>query len=136
MKSAKLLLLVSFCAPAVSSVFAHTSLTSAVPADGAVMHEAPQALALGFTEDAQLLKLELVDAAGQTIDIAFTPSGDARKTFNVPLPALKAAGYKVNWTVLGKDGHKVEGSLQFTVDPNAEATPGAAQSHDAHGAHH
>jgi methionine-rich copper-binding protein CopC len=135
MKSVKLLLLAAVYTLIASPLFAHTALTSAAPADGAVMREAPAALALGFTEDVQLLKLVLVDAGGEAVDINFMPSGDAYKNFNIALPALKAAAYKVSWTVLGKDGHKVEGSLGFVVDPQAAGSAGATQSHDEHSTH-
>jgi methionine-rich copper-binding protein CopC len=84
----------------------------------------------------QLLKLELVDAGGEAIDIDFTPASAAQKTFSIVLPVLKAAGYMVNWTVLGKDGHKVAGVLEFVVDPQSGESTGTTEAFDDHGKHH
>lgn len=119
-----------------SSLQAHTALEKATPADGAVMHQAPSALELGFTEEVQLLKLEITDAAGKAVSTSFKASADAHKTFSIPLSALAPSAYKASWTVLGKDGHRVEGSVGFTVDPNATETAGKADSHEQHHGDH
>jgi len=136
MKSIKLLLLVALGSLIASPLFAHTALKSAAPADESVLREPPAALALDFTDDVQLLKLELVDAGGEAIDIDFTPASAAQKTFSIVLPVLKAAGYMVNWTVLGKDGHKVAGVLEFVVDPQSGESTGTTEAFDDHGKHH
>lgn len=110
---------------------AHTGLESAVPADGAVLHAAPATLALNFSGDVQLLKLD-VAGADQPVALAFQPSGTAAKTFSIPLPALAPAAYMVSWTVLGADGHRVAGNFGFTVDPNAAESAGDAGEHHGH----
>jgi methionine-rich copper-binding protein CopC len=115
-----------------SLLYAHTALKVATPADGAVLNTAPTALELGFTEDVQLLKVELATAAGVAQELGFKPSAAAATTFSVPLPALAPAAYQVSWTILGKDGHRVDGKLGFTVDPAAAEASGSASEHHGH----
>jgi methionine-rich copper-binding protein CopC len=124
MKSLKLLL--SSLLLLVSGVLrAHTHLEAAVPADGAVLKAAPAAIELTFGEDVQLLKVEVAGASGP-VALDFAPSATATKTFSLALPALAPSAYTVNWTVLGADGHRVDGHFAFTVDPAATESAGAA----------
>ena len=108
---------------------AHTHLETAAPADGAVLHAPPATIELAFGEDVQLLKLDIANAAGMAQDIGFAPAATAAKTFSVPLPALAPSAYTVNWTVLGADGHRVEGHFGFAVDPAAAESAGTAEHH-------
>ncbi len=132
MKQAKFLL-VAVLALGSTLSWAHTGLEQATPADGAVMHTAPTALDLAFSGDVQLLKLDIADAAGAAQQTTFQPSPAAAKTFSIPLPALAPAAYEVSWTILGADGHRVEGKLGFTVDPAATESAGTAHADEHHG---
>ena len=92
---------------------------------------------LTFGEDVRLVKVELVGDSG-AVDAGFTPKAEAAKMFHVPVPALAAGAYRVNWSILGADGHTVSESFRFTVDPSAPAAvmnhgEPAAVNHDAHG---
>lgn len=111
-------------------VLAHTHLEKATPADGAVLKAAPSALELSFGESVQLLKVDVANAAGAMQDLGFKAGAATAKTFSVPLPALVPSTYTVNWTVLGADGHRVEGHFAFTVDPAAVEAAGHAEHHD------
>lgn len=115
-----------------TTLYAHTALKEAMPADGAVVNKAPTALELTFTEDVQLLKLELTNADGAVQPLDFKASATAAKTFSIALPALAPAAYDATWTILGKDGHRVEGKLGFTLDPQAQETSGNAHAHSGH----
>lgn len=129
MKSMKLVLS-SLLLLASSLLRAHTHLEAAAPADGAVLKAAPPAVELTFGDEVQLLKLELASATGATVAMDFQASGTASKTFSVSLPALAPSTYTVNWTVLGADGHRIEGRFAFTVDPAAAESAGATGHHD------
>jgi methionine-rich copper-binding protein CopC len=111
-------------------LLAHTELQESTPADGAVLQEPPAALELKFSADVQLLKLEIANADGAAQDIAFTASASAAKAFSVPLPAMEPAAYSVNWTILGADGHRMEGSLSFLVDAVAHEPADAESGQD------
>lgn len=126
-----------------SALYGHTALTESMPADGAVLQEGPTALELTFSTDVQLLKLDIATAEGATLETDFKASATAAKTFSVTLPAMEPAAYAVEWTIVGADGHRVEGNFGFLVDPvahepaNAESeadakTQGAAGAHDGH----
>jgi methionine-rich copper-binding protein CopC len=119
----------SILALATAPLLAHTHLESASPADGAVLNAAPSTLELTFGEAVQLLKLDLANANGVTQETGFEAAATAAKSFSVSLPALAPSAYIVNWTVLGADGHRVEGRFGFTVDPAAAASAGAAEHH-------
>jgi methionine-rich copper-binding protein CopC len=108
---------------------AHTHLETAIPADGAMLKTAPATLELSFGENVQLLKLDVANAAGAAQDIGFTAGASAAKTFSVAVPALAPSAYTVNWTVLGADGHRVEGHYSFTIDPAAAESAGGAEHH-------
>ena len=118
-----LLLSVSLLAPTL--LFAHAKLTEASPANGAVANESPEALTLTFNEDVQLLKLTLADTDNKPVTTEFKPSSASQRSFSVALPVLAKGAYTVNWTIMGDDGHKVEGNYTFSVDAGAPATAGA-----------
>jgi hypothetical protein len=60
-------------------------------------------------------KLGVAGADGQD-ETAGSPhfSSDHRRLF-VALKALKPGDYTVKWSVVAQDGHRTEGSFQFTV---------------------
>lgn len=111
---------------------AHTHLETSVPADGAVLSEGPATLELSFGDEVQLLRLgfTVVTATDDTVKPDFQPSATAAKTFSIPLPALASGAYTVSWTVLGADGHRIEGHFSFTIDPAAAASASATAPHD------
>jgi methionine-rich copper-binding protein CopC len=115
---------------AAAGLQAHTMLQTSTPADGAVLDEAPETLELGFGADVQLLKLEIATDAGAVEDMKFTPVATAAKSFSVPLPALEPAAYLVTWTILGADGHRMEGTLSFLVDETAHEPADAESEED------
>ena len=97
-----------------SYTFAHTALSEAMPADGAMVMEAPENLQLSFTEEVRLLKAAVM-LGEEEIDIEFKPSATAAKQFTVALPKLENGHYTVAWSVMGADSHRVEGKLSFMV---------------------
>jgi hypothetical protein len=50
------------------------------------------------------------------------------------MPVLPAGTYRVDWTILGEDGHSVSENFMFNVDPNAPAAVMPEHGHggDAH----
>lgn len=129
MKSPRLLLLAPAlwlcCAP----LQAHTELTASKPADGAVLRIAPAELDLAFPAPVKLLKLNIVDDTGAKVETGFKASPDAQSVFATELPKLKPATYKASWVSLGRDGHRVEGHLAFTVDPLGVESAGKPVPH-------
>ncbi len=134
MKLKKVFILsIAFCfAPTI--LLAHASLTEAKPNNGAVLNQPPASMDLSFTEEVQLLKFSISND-GVDISTDFAPSATEQKTFVLALPPLGEGAYTVNWTLVGVDGHRIEGSLEFSVDVTAVENAGdtASTSHAEHG---
>jgi methionine-rich copper-binding protein CopC len=107
------LLLLCVFAPALQ---AHAHLEEASPADGSVLHGAPQQLVLRFSEPARLTTLSIERDGAAAQKIAPLP-GKSEARIVVPLPALAAGRYRVRWRALSADGHVVPGELHFTLNP-------------------
>jgi methionine-rich copper-binding protein CopC len=106
--------LLAFITPA----FAHAHLTSAVPADAAILTASPATLTLKFSEAIELgfSGITVTGPAGAvTLQPAHLDPADA-ETLVVPVDGTLAAGsYTVDWHSLSTDGHKTTGSYSFTV---------------------
>jgi methionine-rich copper-binding protein CopC len=94
---------------------AHAKLRSSVPANHAVLAEAPRAITLVFNEAAQLARLVLVTGAHEialTLDTGAKPA----RSITVALPALAPGKYDVTWSALSpSDGHVMKGFFDFTL---------------------
>jgi len=106
---------------------AHAVLKAAVPASGAVVAPAPAELRLTFNEPLEArfctVKVTRVNdaaaASGASAAIAAVPvkaAADDAASLVVPMPAPAAAGaWQVEWSVMGRDGHRTRGRYAFTV---------------------
>jgi methionine-rich copper-binding protein CopC len=98
---------------------AHAKLLHTTPATGAQLATAPKALTLTFNEAVRLAVLRL-SVGGRDIPVTLDRSAPAGAEVSVPLPALGAGIYEVQWSALTvDDGHVVKGTFSFTV-----ASPG------------
>ena len=113
---------------------AHSAMASSVPGNGQTV-SSPDQLMLSFDGAVRLVRLTVNSDSG-VVDVGFVPEAAAASMFHVPMPSLAAGAYRVNWTILGADGHSVSETFRFTVDP---AAPAAAMpdlhSHGAGGDH-
>lgn len=85
-----------------------------VPADDAVLAQAPREISLTFDHDMRLTSIEVHGPGHTDVPVAFTASTTPARTFTVPLPALAPGAYEVHWNGAG-EGHTMEGTLHFTV---------------------
>jgi copper transport protein len=97
--------------------FAHASLIDTMPADGAMLRDAPTDVTLHFNEPVAPLvfKLALPDGAIQTLTqtVAVT---DGVKIALTGLTDIKASGtYLLSWRVVSADGHPVGGALTYSI---------------------
>ena len=97
------------------NVFAHTGLKSSLPKNNAMLMETPKTLKLVFSEPARLAKVTLLTKNGTAIPFNFVPSATLASEYTYDLPTLSEDTYMVHWMLLGKDGHKMEGSFSFMV---------------------
>jgi methionine-rich copper-binding protein CopC len=95
---------------------AHAHLKQTVPADGSVVHGAPDSFSLSFSEAAHLTALSLQkqgDAAPRKI--APLPR-DAGQDFKVPAPKLATGTYTLRYRVVAADdGHVSGGMITFSI---------------------
>ncbi|MFS8859121.1 copper resistance protein CopC/CopD [Synechococcus sp. H60.1] len=116
----------------IQPVFAHASLLSTFPEDGAILQEGPAQVRLVFNEPVQLTQLQVLDGNGQVL-----PLENLVGTGNAPqgdLPAEIPEGvYIVSWRAISADSHPVSGSFAFqvgTADPGLLQAARAAQAGD------
>ena len=102
----------------VSSAWAHAALKSASPARDAVITAAPKEISLRFNEklEAAFSNARLLDGAGREVS-AEKASLDAAdpSVMKLPVPALAPGKYKVEYAVVGHDGHRRKGDYAFTL---------------------
>lgn len=97
------------------AALSHTGLKASTPAQGAVLASSPPSLALAFGAPVRLMAVTLETAAGEKIPLDAPSPGEAKTDFTLSLPALVANDYRVTWTVMGGDAHKMSGTIAFTV---------------------
>jgi len=108
---AVLLAMVMVAGPALG----HARLISSSPSANAQLSESPKILSLTFSEAAQVGVLKLT-TAGKEVPIKLDRGAKAASSIAIPLPALDAGIYEVEWTALAADdGHVTRGSFSFTV---------------------
>jgi methionine-rich copper-binding protein CopC len=108
----------AFACLCAQTAWAHSQLTSAVPADGSTV-ASPVEIDLSFSEDinAKFSGIDILGADGAKVMAEPAQLKDG-KTLVLPLAKPLAAGsYRVDWHVLSADGHKTKGSFAFTVKP-------------------
>jgi methionine-rich copper-binding protein CopC len=104
----------AFAAPA----WAHAKLQASTPKAGSEVSPAPAQLRLRFDEPLELpfSKVRLVDQEGAVLEPSKTALDAADpKTLVSTLPALHAGAWRVQWTAVTRDGHKVKGEFGFRV---------------------
>jgi methionine-rich copper-binding protein CopC len=127
-------------APALLDSPAPVRLAATVPAPGAVLPAAPEAVSLRFTGAVAAVEVHVTvaDAAGATVSAAPVVSGS---TVTAPLTARGPGPYQVVYHVLLADGRAVAGASRFVVDPAAPpaadppAAPGASPPVEAEHVH-
>lgn len=128
---------------AAGSALAHTELAATVPANGAMIAEAPENLQLTFSEPVRLTALTLQKDGERKQSLGPLPSA-ASEEFSVALPAAVADGhYVVTWRALAEDTHVMNGEFMFAIGAdgthaaqmNDEAMP-AGEHHETPAAEH
>ena len=115
-----------------TSIFAHTSLKASLPKDNAMLMSSPPNLTVTFTEPVRLVKLALNTQKGESVSFGFLPTMEASTSFDYDLPALPPGNYTAQWMLLGKDGHKMEGTFSFMV----HSAQSSQQDKSSHGDQH
>lgn len=101
-----------------TTAFAHVHLISASPAVNASTSVAPKNLTLNFGSDVMLMNIKVVDSQQKNVPLNYEINHSMKKSFDVPVANLDKGKYTVNWTAMGNDGHNMNGSYSFTIEPN------------------
>ncbi|HHR5904826.1 TPA: copper homeostasis periplasmic binding protein CopC [Providencia alcalifaciens] len=110
---------VLFLGMSFQQAFAHAHLKDQLPAEGAALEQAPEAITLNFSEgiEVNFTKVNVTDENKQTIKTgkaALDPSNNTKVI--IPVESKLAAGkYDVQWSVVSVDGHKTKGNYSITV---------------------
>lgn len=105
--------------------FGHAKLLRTLPAADAQLPAAPPSLTLTFNENVRLAVLTLT-ADGKTIPVTVDRSLPPAPQVSVPLPALTAGKYQVQWSALSAaDGHVTKGTFSFVI-AGSTAAPAAS----------
>ena len=117
------LVLATLCAvaamPAIAN--AHALLKKAIPAVGSTIATSPREIRINFSEGVEpsFSGIALTSQAGVSMPVGKSrvdPSDEA--TLILPVSgSLKPGTYTVGWHALAIDGHKTQGTFQFTVQP-------------------
>ena len=109
-----------------TTVSAHTRVTASTPAEGAKV-KSPRVVTLTFSEAllpptvATLIVMTAMPGMpnhGEMVIRNFTPNwskGNRTLTLSLRKP-LQAGSYDVRWQAAGADGHRMKGTISFTVN--------------------
>jgi methionine-rich copper-binding protein CopC len=99
---------------------AHAHLQHTVPADGSVVHGAPAAFSLSFSEAAHLTALS-VQKQGDAVSLKIAPlPREVGQDFKVTAPMLTPGTYTLRYRVVAADdGHVSAGLITFSIAAKA-----------------
>lgn len=109
--------------PGITAATAHDFLVSSDPADGASLQTAPSEAVLTFSDNiiemAPLMRLTTIDGELLTQGEPRIDGTDAHLAFPDNLPDGE---YRLAWSLVSADGHRVEDFITFTIGdpPNAD----------------
>lgn len=117
---------------------AHATLIRSDPPNGGRVTVPPIQLRLEFNEAvaARTSRVELVAPDSQRLALVLRSDSAAAKVLLADVPPLPVAGrYRVEWRLVGPDGHAVTGQYAFTVDsipvaPSVDSAQGMPAGQD------
>lgn len=117
-----LALILLFLLPA--QVFAHSKLTVSTPEKNATLETSPALISMEFNTDiAAVSTFVLENEQGIAVEVADI-NVEGAKLYGTPVHTLDNGSYQVKWTIIGADGHTVEGDFSFKVNaPEVAAQP-------------
>ena len=101
----------------------HMRLVKSFPAKDQVVHEAPAAIQLWFSQapELALTKVRLVGPEDATFNVAKAVATDDEKSVKLTIvDSLPEGTYSVTWQTASPDGHKVRGEYAFTYSPTPD----------------
>ena len=97
-----------------SVALAHTGLLLSNPTEGQIVTDEVKEIELTFKGHIQTLSKMVLDQDRKELEWAELKKEDT-KMIGVLAEPLENGSYVVNWTIIGEDGHPVEGTVSFSV---------------------
>ncbi|WP_077965990.1 copper resistance CopC/CopD family protein [Ensifer adhaerens] len=113
----------------IALAYAHASLNSSDPEDGAVLTAAPSEFLLTFSEPVSRLSLKLVRPDGTTLTLGRHEVKDQAVEIEAPT-SLGRGTHVLSWRVTSADGHPIGGSVVFSIGVTSAAPPPVAEEID------
>ena len=102
------------------TALAHPAYKASDPPSGASVSAPPGELWVEFTETIEGGKLEVFDQCGAQVDNGDSTQNLTNDRITVTLSASMQGTYRVDWSVLGSDGHPTRGSFTFSASAGEE----------------
>ena len=112
---AKIILMISMLVIS-QSIWAHAYLDASTPENGAKIKSSPEHISLTFSKPVKLFKFEYLSPQNESLETGFKASMVDQSEYVIEVNSSVDGLHSVYWTIMGQDGHKVEGYFQFTVD--------------------
>jgi methionine-rich copper-binding protein CopC len=103
-----------------AAAFGHTTIESTVPRNYAVLAVSPAEIRVRFEHLAMLTSVIVVAPGHRERRLEFEPMTNALE-FTLLDPALVPGRNEIRWKGLASDGHVIEGTLVFLIDPRTSA---------------
>ncbi|QMT18010.1 copper resistance protein CopC [Planococcus maritimus] len=100
---------------------AHSTLEASTPAEGAVITEPLEQIALDFSANIEQGSTMALSVDGTAVDFSEVAVMDDQ-LIGTPAEELEDGSYVVDYEVLSEDGHPIEGSLAFELQAGEEET--------------
>lgn len=109
------LLLACLFALAAVDAGAHSDIETTVPANGAVLSEAPAEVELEFAKPIRVTRIQLTVDQGAPVDLDLGEQASFATRIRIPFPDNGSGSYRIEWRGLADDGHTMRGELEFEV---------------------
>ena len=95
---------------------AHSPLQLTIPANEAVISDAPTEVFLDFKGDIRLTRVQIQQDDLPSMDLELSNFGGFLSEYAIPLGVSGAGIYVIDWRGLGSDGHPMNGTFRFIVE--------------------
>jgi len=106
-----------------SPASAHATLVGADPADGSLLDDSPETVALTFSEPVSVdaSTVEFIDAEGNRLDATIIGHGESEAVLVISLEDAPDGLYSLRWSAFSNsDGHVTRGMLVWGIGPGAD----------------
>ena len=103
-----------------STVYAHSSVSQTVPADGETLAVPPSEIEIFFNENITMSSngITLYNAEGEEVPVSppdIVPNEKSVIASVKPIDSLETSWYAVSWRAISQDGHPIQGSFTFNA---------------------